>query len=228
MDQSLNRAQRKKITLAFGAVFLIIVLANWFVSYSMQQVGGHFRSVYQDRLVPALDISAMLERYYQNRMLLEEHILLQEPHEQQRLEKQISRNLVQIDSLNAKFEATYLTRQEGQDLKSYKAAITRLTRVQAHILELSRRGEATAALTLYRSQGQEAFLALLKPLHALNQLQEEVGQQLYAAADRQVKTLKILSYLVIGMAVFLALLVGTLLQSTRSISNIKPQPFHLN
>ncbi|MDX5420712.1 MAG: MCP four helix bundle domain-containing protein [Hymenobacteraceae bacterium] len=228
MSWSFRIKHRDKMALAFGCVFLIIVLANWFVSYSMSQVSGQFKSVYQDRLVPALDISAILERYYQNRMLLEEHIIAGDPAEQAQLEKQIKTNLHEIDSLHAKFEATYLTNQESKDLHIYKAAIGGLTKVQNETLELSRRGDKAAAITLYKTQGNETFQELLRPLHALSQLQEQVGHELYASADRQMKSLKVLSYMVIGMAVFLALIVGTLLQSTRKITNIKPQKFHLN
>ena len=89
MNRIIKNKERQKIALALCAVFVIIVLANWWVSHSMTQVSSQFASVYHDRLVPALDLAAMQERYYQNRMLLEEHLLAEEPAQQQRIEKQL-------------------------------------------------------------------------------------------------------------------------------------------
>ncbi|PRY15613.1 chemoreceptor-like protein with four helix bundle sensory module [Pontibacter ummariensis] len=219
--------QRNKVALALGVVFLIIVLANWFVSYSMQQIGTQFQSVYEDRLVPALDISAMLERYYQNRMFLEEH-LLSGSEEQTKLEERIANNHQEVDSLLAKFETTYLTNQESIDLREFKKASSNLEEVQLEIISLSKNGDKAAATGLFKTKGLKAFQDLLDPLHDLSLLQEQVGHELYASAERRLNSLKVLSYLVIGLAIVLALLVGTLLQTSRKLKGTETQRFHLN
>lgn len=220
--------ERNKIALALGAVFLIIVLANWWVSYSMKQVSTQFKSVYQDRLVPALDIAAMQERYYMNLMLLEEH--MQAPSEEQelQLEASFAQNLKEVDSLLAKYENTYLTPQEAQNLQTFKEALRQLTQLQHTAMHISKSGDKTAAVNLYKTEVVPSFNQVLLPLHALSQLQQQVGQELYASAERQLSSLKTLSYLVIALAVVLALLVGTLLRSSRKIITIKPQNYHLN
>ncbi|WP_266205479.1 MCP four helix bundle domain-containing protein [Pontibacter kalidii] len=228
MSWSFRIGNRNRIALALGIVFLIILLANWFVSYSMTKVSGQFKSVYADRLVPALDISAMQERYYQNRLLLEEHLLATSPEEEQRIMAEIERHEAELDSLLRKFQATYLTTQESQDLQAYLEADRNYAKTQQTILVKSHTGDKAAAMALFRHEGMAAFQKLLQPLHALSQLQEQVGQELYEDAERQMKTLKVLSYLVIALAVILALLVGTLLQSSRKLNNIKPQKYHLN
>lgn len=100
MNWTYKIPERNKIALALGAVFLIIVLANWWVSYSMKQVSHQFKSVYQDRLVPALDIAAMQERYYQNLMLLEEHMQTQSREQERQLRARFLENLQEVDSLS--------------------------------------------------------------------------------------------------------------------------------
>lgn len=227
MSWSFKIKQRKKIALAFGSIFLIIVLANWFVSYSMKVVSTQFKSVYADRLIPALDISAIQEFNYQNRLLLEEHILA-DPTRKKQLAQKISQNERKIDSLVAKYSATYLTTKESEDLELYLQADQQLGLVMTSILARSTAGDNQTAYELYQQQGLEAFQEVLLPLHALSQLQEEVGQSLYEDAERQMKSLKMLSNLVIALAVILALVVGTLLQTSRKIKQIKPQRFHLN
>jgi hypothetical protein len=127
-----------------------------------------------------------------------------------------------------KFEQTYLIERESAGLAHYKQKFAALVKVQDQILALSSEGDQAQAQQLYRTKGYAAFLHLLEPLHDLIRLQGEVGQELYESAERQVKTLKILSYLVIGLSVFIALLVATLLQATRKLRSIKPQNYHLN
>lgn len=224
----MKNQDRHKIALALCAVFTIIVLANWWVSYSMTQVSSQFESVYQDRLVPALDIAAMQERYYQNRMLLEEHLHVEDPVQQQRVEASLQQHIQEIDSVSAKYEATYLTSQETKDLQQYKQAVKRLTAAQLQVVELSRAGDKAAATSLYKAQVVPAFNELLMPIHALSRLQQDVGHELYAASEQQLNSLKMLSSLVVACAVILALLVGVLLQNKRQKIRIKPQQFHLN
>ncbi|PTX20317.1 chemoreceptor-like protein with four helix bundle sensory module [Pontibacter mucosus] len=228
MSWSFRIGNRNRMALALSFVFLIIMAANWFVSYSMTKVSGQFKSVYADRLVPALDISAMQERYYQNRLLLEEHLLASTGEEEQRVLQEMAQNEADLDSLLQKFRATYLTTQENSDLQDYLQAGKDYAKTQQAILDMSQAGDKPAALAMFRQEGMAAFQELLKPLHALSQLQEKVGHELYEDAERQMTSLKVLSYLVIAMAVILALLVGTLLQSSRKLTNIKPQKYHLN
>lgn len=228
MSWSFRVKQRDKIAIALGAIFLVIVLANWFVNYNVSQISGQFRSVYEDRLVPALDISAITELNYKNHMLLEEHILSNDQPTKEILQLQIARNQQEIDSIVIKFEATYLTKQEGQDLRDYKKAQIQLIAIQKTILDLSVRNNAVTAKNTYNTLGKEKFQELLGPLHALSQLQETVGHELYASADRSINAIRILSYLVIGMAVIISLLVSTLLQTSRKLTAIKQQNFHLN
>ncbi|WP_299985938.1 MCP four helix bundle domain-containing protein [uncultured Pontibacter sp.] len=228
MNWAYRITKRDKVAFALGSVFAIIILANWFASYSIGRVSNQFREVYHDRLVPSLVISDVMERYYQNRLTLEDHILSTAASEQDSLHQLVLSNTEEIESLINKFESTYLIERESEGLATYKIEFKKLVAVQDRILQLSSAGDKAKAENLYRTEGHQAFLHLLEPLHELIALQGEVGKELYQSADRQVKTLKVLSYLVIGMSVFIALLIATLLQATRKLKNIKPQNYHWN
>lgn len=228
MNWAYRITKRDKVAFALGSVFAIIILANWFASYSIGRVSNQFSEVYHDRLVPSLVISDVMERYYQNRLTLEDHILSGSASEHDSLHQLVVANTIEIDALINQFEKTYLIERESAGLATYKKEFGKLVAVQDCILKLSSEGQKAQAEHLYRTEGHQAFLHLLEPLHELIKLQGEVGKELYQSADRQVKTLKVLSYLVIGMSVFIALLVGTLLQATRKLNNIKPQNYHLN
>lgn len=113
-------------------------------------------------------------------------------------------------------------------MRQYKQAVKRLTAAQLQVVELSSAGDKTAAASLYRAAVVPAFNELLMPMHALSRLQQDVGHELYASAERQLNSLKMLASLVVACAVILALLVGVLLQNKRHKIMIKPQQFHLN
>lgn len=228
MNWAYRITKRDKVAFALGSVFAIIILANWFASYSIGKVSSQFRSVYHDRLVPSLVISDVMERYYQNRLTLEEHILSNAALEQDSLHGVVKANTAEIEALINRFEKTYLIERESRGLAEYKKQFANLIAVQDRILDLSSNGNKTKAELLYRTEAHTVFLHLMEPLHELIQVQGEVGRELYQSADRQVKTLKVLSYLVIGMSVFIAMLIATLLQATHKLKNIKPQNYHLN
>lgn len=223
-----SNSQRQRISIAFGGVLVIIMLASWFVSYTMQQVDSQFKSVYQDRLVPASYMSDIMERSYQNQLLLERHLQIQQSQEMDNIRTLWHTNTAAIDVVIQKFETTYLTDQEAMYLKEFKQSLEDLKQTQQQVMQLSDLNSKTAAQQVYQIQNQEQFEQILVPLHNMIKLQEEVGHDLYLSADRQVKSLKVLSYIVIAIAVIVTLLIGTLLQTNRKIKSIKPQKYQLN
>ncbi len=228
MSWSIGLNQRNKIALALGVIFLVIMVANWFVSYSMKTIGSQFKSVYEDRLVPAIDISAIVERSYKNQLLLEQHILETDTAIKDRLANQIISNQQEVDSILVKFESTYLTSMEYQSLENYKKARQELLLVQKGILSQSGNLNTVAAKESYNTDGSASFQHLLKPLHELSVIQGKVGYDLFDSAERQMNFLKLLSTLVIAMALIIALLVATLLQTSRKLNSIAQQNYHLN
>ena len=228
MDWTIGLRQRDKISLALGFIFAVIVLSNWFMSYSMKLIGHQFKSVYEDRLVPALDISAIVERSYQNHLLLEQHILETDTLRKCRLGDKIITNQQQIDSILVKFEGTLLTGAERQSLENYKQARQKLLAVQKVILSQSGNQNTNAAKVSYNTAGSASFQHLLTPLHELSKIQGTVGHELLDSAEHQMNLIKVLSTLIIAMAVIIALLVATLLQTSRKLNSIKQQNFRLN
>lgn len=228
MSWIITMNERNKLAIAIAAAFAVIVLANFFVSYSIANINSQFKSVYEDRLIPSLDISEVVERYYQNRIYLEEYILAENSEVEHNLDNLMQANYAAIDSVIYRYEKTYLVERESEGLQNYKAQFDKLVVVQERILKLSREGNKEQAMELYRTAGYEAFNNLLVPLHSLIKLQGEVGKELYQAAERQVKALNVLYYLVLGISVFIALFVATFLQTSRKLRQVKPQKFHLN
>jgi hypothetical protein len=220
--------QRARIGLALGVVLLIIIIANWFVGYTMQQVDNQFKSVYQDRLVPASYMTEILERSYQNQLLLERHLQTQQTDEKNAIRSLWLTNKAVVADVVQKFETTYITDQEAVFLKEFKNSLLELEQTQKQLLALSDQRNQAGALQLYQTFNQQNFQHFLVPLHNIIKLQEEVGHELYLSADRQVKSLKVISYIVIAIAVFIALIIGTLLQTSHKLNSIKYQNYKLN
>jgi hypothetical protein len=224
----ISNRQKRKFGSALGIVLIIIMLATWFVNFTIQEVDNQFKSVYQDRLVPAAYMTEILERYYQNQLLLEQHLQSGSEAKQDSLANLWQINIIANSTLIRQFETTYLTKQEAIYLKNFKQAVKDLQLIQEQILAYSRNNDKQAAFLLYKEQNQGQFQRLLSPLHDLITLQEQVGHELYLSADRKVKSMKLTSYMVIAMSVIIALIAGALLQANRSINIRKPQKYHLN
>lgn len=127
MSWTYSNRQRSKTALGLGVLFLLIIFTNWFMNFSMNRVSGQFDSVYHDRLVPALDISAMLEHHYESRALLEQLVAAEDAHTQKKLQQSIAVHTAALDSLQYKFKATYLTNKERQYLHQYNRPLSKLT-----------------------------------------------------------------------------------------------------
>lgn len=122
-----SNRQRSKMALGLSVLFSLIIFTNWFMNFSMNRVSGQFDSVYHDRLVPAMDISTMLEHHYESRALLEQFVAVEDAHTQKRLQQSIAVHTAALDSLQYKFKATYLTNKERQYLHQYNRPLSKLT-----------------------------------------------------------------------------------------------------
>ncbi len=225
MIWNLSGRQRYRMAMALAVGFVLIFAASWFVNHTIGKINEEFKSVYDDRLVPAADIARLVERFYQNQILLEQHLHVQSATEKASIQQEVEQHNKTIAQLIAKYSVTYFTEKEEAYFKEFASANKQLQNLQTQILESDNQSIATG---IYNKAYKAQIHTLLEQLHLLTSLQEEVGQELYLTAERQVKLLKMISSLVIAIAMIIALFVGSLMQSSRKIAAVKPQKFHLN
>jgi hypothetical protein len=123
MKKILRLKQRGRIAASFALLFVFFVILGLFSTSGIERITRSFRSMYEDRLIPSMDISEMLALLYENRVSVENHITTRDSIELIQYEQAVYRNHKKLDSLINKLSLTYLVPQEKQDLQQFTAAL---------------------------------------------------------------------------------------------------------
>ncbi len=211
------------------ALCLVVLFGNslvgmYFIRENVDAADRSVKSLYQDRLVPAADISVVQEKLYQNELLVQEHLDAPAADAHSRAERQIRRHGAEMDSLVDKFAHTLLVDQEVESLKKYRRYVREHRDIQGQILDLSERGFKQEAAALYRNEGQPHFAQLMDTVHQLASVQTSVGHELYDRSHQNLLEAGLLSYLVIVITILVCLLGQALLKWFKFTSRLPYKP----
>jgi hypothetical protein len=204
--------ERHRLALCLTVLFVVSLLATYFIQKDVAAADRSVRSLYKDRLVPAQDIAFVQERLYQNELLLQEHISAPSTVMHSQIRSQLQRHQVGIDSLVDKYAHTILVDKEVAWLKKYRIDLLAHRRMQQQILWLSEQGFIQQAAALYRNEGQGHFKQLMGTVQQLASLQTAVGYKLYDQSHRSLLEAGLLTYLVIGLTLVVGLMAQVLLK----------------
>jgi hypothetical protein len=219
--------ERYKIALYLTAIFVVSIAANLFERTQVNDIDKSIISMYNDRIIPAKDISSMLSYLYKNQLLLQEHIHTSEEQNYFQIESNIELNYQAIDSLTERFAQTFLVDNEEVALDHYRDKIIRYKKIQDQIIVLSRKGLKSESYSSYQEKGQKAFQETIDPLNQLADIQVRVGQELYKDSHQKLAGSRIVSSLEIGIAIVIGIIANLLLKASALI-NRKHQNPHLN
>jgi hypothetical protein len=213
-----------RLALCVVALFGSSLLGMYFIRVNVNAADQSVKSLYQDRLVPAGDISVVQEKLYQNELLVQEHMDALATDAYSRAEHQVRRHDAEMDSLVDKFAHTLLVDQEVESLKKYRRYLFEHRQIQEQILSLSERGLKQEAAALYRNEGQPHFAQLMGMVHQLSSLQTSVGHELYDRSHHKLLEAGLLSYLVIALTILVCLLGQALLKWFKFTSRLPYKP----
>jgi hypothetical protein len=216
--------ERHRLALCLTVIFVISLLATYFIQKDVAAADRSVRSLYKDRLVPAQDIAFVQERLYQNELLLQDHINASTTATYPQIENEIRQHSTGMDSLVNKFAHTILVDKEVESLKAYRSYLPAHRRTQQQILWLSVHGRKQEAATLYRSDGQRHFKQLMGTVQQLASLQTSVGYKLYDQSHQDLLEAGLLTYLVIGLTLVVGLLAQVLLKWSLLASRLPYKP----
>lgn len=171
---------------------------------NLNAVSDDFKSMLDDRLIPSADISKIQEGFYKNRFNMEE-LVFKVDTTSNNLENRIEKNNQIIDSVLQKYSKTKLTEKEAYELQSLKNKIKDYRKIENTIRYYFYEGDLEEAKALFRKDGLYHFQLLMEELHNLADLQVEVGSALYEDAKDKLGTINLVSYLSIGVAIFIAI-----------------------
>jgi hypothetical protein len=183
--------------------------------------------MYNDRIIPAKDISMILGNLYKNQLLLQEHIHSSTAPRYSQIEKELRLNNQKSDSLVVRFAKTLLVDEEAAELSKYKTKITVYRAMQYDSITMSSKGLKTQAVSHYHRYVEHTFAGLIEHMHRLADIQAHVGQELYKTSHEKLAGARVLYSLEIAIAIVIGLIVHILLQAS-TVLNIKSQNPSLN
>lgn len=216
MKKILRLKQRGRIAASFALLFVFFVILGLFSTSGIERITRSFRSMYEDRLIPSMDISEMLALLYENRVSVENHITTRDSIELIQYEQAVYRNHKKLDSLINKLSLTYLVPQEKQDLQQFTAALLKFRELEEKMLLKSRNGQTEEALLELTHSGDVLFHNAIRPLQKLELDQKIVGEQLYVESLEIARIQKITAYSI----TFAAVIVGLILAFALTFASI--------
>ncbi len=208
MKKFLRLKQKTRIAGAFGLLFMFFIVLGLYSTQGIESITHSFRSMYEDRLIPEMDVSVAMARLYENRVNLENHITSTIEFERKFYEKKIQKNNRDIDSLIRKIGATYLVPEEKQDLKNFSEGLQSYRIEEIEMIAKSRTGESQEALRHLTHEGDIIFQNALKPLTKLGIDQKNVGEELFRESLEIARKQKILAYSITFGAVVTGLILA--------------------
>lgn len=186
--------------------------------------------MYDDRLVPASDIFYIAEHLYAKKYLFFTFIS-DTPTSRAKLDRligQLKPHSTSIDSLLAKYEKTYLVKQEEKYLDDFKQRLLQYQALENQLLDASV-NDLFTRVNSFSSEGQHALDNAIRELSELEKLQTQVGRELMADAQFVVSGTRFFSTLQIILSIVIGIMVVVLVLESKSVINKNnSQPFNLN
>ncbi len=174
---------KTKLLISFSIVLAFTVIVSYTGYYGMSKITPKMKSMYEDRLVPALDLSEIVKAMYKMRIEVVDHYISQDETEMRNYENQIRENDKIIDGILEKYSKTYLVEEEVQKLADFKKALADYVKLRTETILLSTENKKLAAKKMIFGQAKEAFVEAVKNSEALLQIQGKVADNLHVESD---------------------------------------------
>lgn len=219
--------QKLKIAMLLFFIMTCSILITILEEKSVKNMNESFISMYNDRLIPALDLFHVLQNVYANKSFVEDVLYTRKGISALEAQKQVEQRNVKIDSLIRKYEQTTLVQQEKQQLAILKQRLVNYLRIERDILTMLFNQKQVQALQLYEDSGRKLSLEIIASVSVLMDTQRQVGTELLKDSAFAVSGTRLYSTLQIALAIIIGILIVGIL-FTSNVVNIKNDKYTLN
>lgn len=220
--------QKTKIAILLFLIMACTILIRLLEDRSIKNMEKAFTSLYNDRLVPATDLFYISEKLYAKRFLLETFVYSdQNKLSAQQLNAKLKTYDKHIDTLLAKYEQTFLVKNEKSHLTELKAKLLENKIIEKNMLLNANSLDKTALRRLYDSNAEKSFLDISNTLSQLTKVQTVVGEQLKEESQKIVRGTNLYSTLQLLIAIVIGALIVSILAAS-NVMNIRNDNFNLN
>ncbi len=219
--------QKIKAALLLGGIMALVLVSALLSRSNMAGIDRSFSSLYEDRLVPAVDMVYLTEHLYRKRLLMEKYVLSGPESSPGKVARQLDMHNADIDSLIREFEKTYLVAEESESLRAFEHRLGEYAAMEKAILRLCEVGNQQAGQELFEGKSSSLFQHTVVRLNELTQIQSSVGKELLKKSHSHVIQSEFLSTIQICMVILIGLMVMVLIRGSQIIKQ-DTKPFHLN
>lgn len=203
------KSSRSLITAYFIQLAVLMALGIYGIS-AVKSLERKFDNLFSRKLIPAMDISRMLELQYQNRFHLEEYLTGLSLEDQVNLLNDMHRNNRSIDSLVDVYLGGFsnMDREEVLDLKEFLLMHRNYRKEENYIINLHGSGNDSLAMARYRWESSIKFQQAVAPMKKFEQVEIRLGQAILAEVKDEATLISWVLFSAIIGAVLLAVWIG--------------------
>lgn len=198
---------RRQVFGAFSIITGIILVVALIGITGINRISEDVHSIFYDRLYPAIEMAKITEKLYENRLMLEEYLAVDDSVLRASLLPQIRKNNKRIDSLSSKYAESHLVDEENKSLLMYKNEIFKYRQLEDEIVKLHRTDPAAAQL-LFIGESSEEFKQIIEPIHQMTDVQLVIGNTLYEDSMKEARSVRFALYLAAGIVLLLFIILG--------------------
>lgn len=218
--------QRKiRLAIMLAVLMLFIIVFSLLESHNVTRISRSFNSIYEDRLIPAVDLFSIADHIHSKRNQLFT-FLFTENISPSEIEKYIKEENLKLDTLISKYENTHLVRAESNYLASLKKNLNDYKRDELLLMKTALKDKETAK-ELYLNTTVHLYNNLTKDLMQLTQVQTEVGRELLRESQESQTTSGLISQLQFVIAIILGLIIMILIITDKQVQ-VRQEKFNLN
>jgi hypothetical protein len=218
--------QRKiRLAIVLAIMMLCVILFSLMESYNVSTISRSFNSIYEDRLIPAVDLYAISDHIHTKRTKLVTFLFTGKI-SQDKISLALSSSNIQLDSLISKYENTYLVKAETNHLANLKKNLKTFERDELLLITAASENKEFAK-TLYLNTTIQLYDELDKDLIELIKVQSEIGKELLAESVKSQLSSDFISRLQIMIAIILGLIIMILIITDKQVL-LKQEKFNMN
>lgn len=218
--------QRKiRLAIALAIMMLLIILLSLWESYNVNQISKSFRSIYEDRLIPAVDLY-LISGHIQTKRNKLVSFLFTDNLSTDEIKNVLAYENKQLDMLISKYEKTYLVKAETNHLQNLKKNLKSFERDELMLIN-ARLVNQDFARNLYLNTTVKFYDIIDKDLILLTQVQSQIGKELLAESNKSQSSSSLISQLQIVVAIILGLIIMILIITDKQVV-LKQEKYNLN
>ncbi len=208
-DRVCRPSVKARLVGTMGVLALLIATVGVISLYGMSRANSGLASVYADRLIPAGQISSILDNVMENRLLVMDAISDTDRETARRSADKIEQNKIEITRLWEQYMATYLTEEEKRLAKDWADKRARFVNESLEpAVAALRSGRIEEARRIAHGSMEATYPPVKEGAAKLMQLQMDVGKQEFEQAEASYRLTRNLALGTFVLGSLFAILMG--------------------